>query len=578
MNRQRTLSTPFIKIRILCALMLMGSVTSVYGSDGTTLSDSISARGNPLTPANDPLPLKYYDDFSTSAGYLVYQPGKEGVSLVNMEDGPLTITTASDDDKDDKASSELRVWGKSDVLSVGVSLSSETSIPVSAGGDARAEIQIWGRFYNDLADGGVDGESDTLGDVMVSASIQIREDGGRRIQFCLGRDNGEDSGDNENMNLFNNGTDNCTRFNNFVPILDTVYQLSITLDREAKTLTLGLDDLIEVVNIETPVFIAGRDEKQIQVRNRGDAGFTVGTIHNVSNSLFSLDFEEQKVAIAPYRNYWDTQRIGNEIYFANGKANLRVTSTDEDNESVKIQTEGAHDYIEAIVNVSSDSFISEDGRVSGRVAGAFYNDSKDGGTGNVGEYDNNDATGDVFASLSLDYYKDGSGAYVCAWRSNDLSFDDATSLILRDDGSDCEQLSIVPQFDTDYKLSIEVDRENGELIYTVDEQSFKYVPTTSVFEPANHWKRAELRANHGSTTIGTIDDLRTSTTAVSLLESGNAIGRDAPEDPDTDTQDSGGSENGSGGGCSMVKGSNDSMMLILLLLATFGILVRRKMR
>lgn len=569
MNRQRTVSTPLIKIRTLCALMLMGGVTSVYGIDDVAQSDSISARGNPLTPAEDPLPLKFYDDFSTPAGYLVYDAREEGVSLVDMEDGPLTITTASDDDKDDRSSPELLVFGRSDSLSVGLSLSSDTSMPNVAGFDARSEVKLSGWFYNEIADGG----EDELGDVTVDAGIKMDLDDSRYVEFCVGR---EDENAVEELLLFDNGTESCTQFNDFEPELDTVYQLSVTLDREAKTLTFGLDDLTETVNIESDIYIPYMDSKKIQVRNRGDAGFTVGKIHNISTSLFSLDFEAHEVAIAPYESYRSTELVGNEIEFSDGKAQLMASSELGSRQSVKIRTLGEHDYIEATINVSSDSGIGATGKVKGRVAGVFYNDTQDGGSGVAGQYDGDyDATGDVFVELSLDFFNDGNSVTrVCAWRSNDASFSDSDVLISGADGSECEQLSVTAEFDTDYRMSIELDKNSGVVNCTVGEETFVFTPVSQIFSPANHWKRVELRAEEDSIVIGTIDDLKTSARAVSLLESGNAIGRDAPENPDT--QDSAVSENSSGGGCSMVKGSNDSMMLILLFIAICGFLVRRK--
>ena len=482
---------------------------------------------NPLP--SEPVALNFIDDFSTPVETFVFEAnedrGDAGVLILN--DGVQFEAAASDPDEC-CPNTRIRVSEDTDFLSARVSLSSESSIGLTE--NDRATVRIAGVFYNDTMDGGFDGRT---GDVFIQNRIQVRGNGRRRAEVCVFRE--FEGGGGEEVNMFDGNS--CAMFS-IVPDFDTIYDLSIRLDRDENSLTVSLDDETITTPLLTEAFQPSRNTRAYEVQHQG-TGRAIGRIHSVSTETASQDFSIDTPIFPPYRGLRDTEEEGVDASVFDGRLNIELdASVDDDGQKqFRYVSRNPNDFISATINLSSSSD-SSGGELELGVGGHMYNDIQDGG---LAQDDDGNNEGSVFAILRLIANDDDGGGdhfEYCAFRSNTDNFSSSIELVTNvEDANSCARLDMQPQMDTDYQLVIELDRENSMLVYSVDDVTVSYSISTGIFEPSNFFQGIRATANGTSQLTGTADNLAFSANPVPLIESATLIGlvaTDVVADAETD--------------------------------------------
>lgn len=503
-----------------------------------------SALSYPYTAT---MPLDFIDNFSANTQKLVFDPsgderGDYGVAFIN---NALTLEAATTDPENCCAEARLRIQEDTDFVLARVSLSSETSLPVED--DARALIRIVGNWYNDTQDGGFD---DRGGEVYVQLRLRQRGDGRREASFCFTRRNGD--GTSEELNVVNG--ESCGSFER-IPDLDTQYDLSIELDRDAATMTLGFADETRVIELGGPVFNAQRAEKSIEVQHEGESGRAVGHIHSLTTESETIDFESNPPVIAPYRPVYAASSAGRSVDVVDGRLRLEVDSAiGGDSNQPRFVSRSPSEFVQAVLDISSESR-TDGGLIRLGVGGHMYNDLMNGGLGS----DNSE--GAVYASVNMVMNDEGEDyAEYCAYRSNTSNFSDVTELVggLTDG---CPKFVTQPSLDIPVKASISLDAAAGVLLFSFGEELISYTITTGIYSPNSYFNGIRADARGGSKLVAYADDLAFAADPVPLAESrasltfvnGTALA------PNTGSS--------SGGGCVISSESNGLAAPMLALLA-----------
>ncbi len=540
---------------------------------------------NPLA-ATTPT-LDFIDDFSIdTSGYAFDTDNDRGVYGIAVTGGAAQLEAASTDPEDCCASARIRLSNSTDFLAAKVSLSSDSSIP--PGRFSRAMVRVSGQFYNEIADGGLEGAADErAGDVFVQNRIYLENDGRRRAQACVDR-RLEDSS-NQGVDLFDG--DNCIVFD-AIPELDTIYELSIDLDRENSMLTLGFDgDSIDAQMVTVPItgaFTPARPGQEVQVQHEGN-GRAVGKIHSITTDQFDQDFATNPPIFPPYRPVFGARNEGVDVATVDGRLSIVIDGTVEsESRDIRYVSRSPAEYISAIVNISAESVAGEDFFQVG-IGGHMYNDMAEGGLPDTEEGDTNNE-GAVFGTLIAMFKADGENRFqYCAIRSNDTNFSSTTDLISGVvDPEICLSLGPVPEFDTDYLLTMRLDRELGQIVYSIDDVTETYQITTDVFTPGSFFQGVRAIGVADGKIVAFADDLSFSPNPVPLSESATLIGfvESSDEMGGGDTgagTDAGGitdmvtevASSGGGGGCSV--GGTGGLQAPMLLIAFMALLrIRRR--
>jgi len=100
-------------------------------------------------------PLEFADDFSAESLRFTVDRRTEDRSVRSYEvREDRVVMTAAATSNDDQGQAELDAWGRSDSITARVSLDS-VDLPIDSDADAKARIA--GTFYNEMADGGSNG-------------------------------------------------------------------------------------------------------------------------------------------------------------------------------------------------------------------------------------------------------------------------------------------------------------------------------------------------------------------------------------------------------------------------------------
>ena len=509
-------------------------------------------------------PLDFVDDFSQQTTLLNFDPsrnrGNYGIALIN---GSLRLEAAQTDPENCCGDARLRIQEDTDLVSARVSLLSESQLTV--GDDTRALVRIEGSWYNDTQDNGFDSRG---GDVYMQLRILQRGNGRREASFCFDRETGE--GNNESLDIVDG--ENCGTFDT-VPELDTEYDLSVQLDREAAKMTLSFADETRVVALGGPVFRAQRNERSINVQHEGTSGRAVGLVHSLTTETGTIDFATDPPLIAPYRSTYSTQSAGRAVTVPNGRLRMEVDSSLGENNQPRFVSRFPSDYVSAVLELSSESN-DGGGLVNIGVGGHMYNALSDGTAEN--ESDN---TGAVYASVNLIAFDEGQ-RYIeyCAYQSNSPDFSDALDLISGTEDS-CLRFTAPLALDTPVRTVISIDRLRGVLVFTAGEETVEYTITTGIFTPHNYFNGVRANARGGSRMVGFADDLAYSANPIALADSETRVGFVAEQatggengsiepvdEGEQGSGDSSGSSSG-GGGCSFASGTGGLEAPLLALIA-----------
>lgn len=518
--------------------------------------------------------LGFIDDFEDPAsielGFWSGARDQRGEAGVQFVDGAIELQVNSEGgDSDDGNFTEFYVNGATDLLRARVSLTSDTDLPPEP--NAEAEVSLRAVFHNDLQNfGGGRREGD------VSVRVRLRLSGGGGLSAAVSTDRRDANGNNEDYSIIDG--DNYVEFGPTIA-LDTIYELALQIDRDRGVLIVSIDDVDLDIALPSQAFDAYQPEANIQLYQRGTSGRAVGRIHSIETDTIQRDFVDGPGLIGPYAPEFNSRSPGREITIADGRARFLTDATVSSGSDTRIWAAGGSDFVGATVELSSESVVQVDGAVQIGVAATLYNDFMAG----------RGAEGRVFAEMWLTAEGDGTRyAEYCAFRSNDDSFSDSTELI-NGMGEDCARFATPITLDTEYPMSLSLDRERSALVFTLGDETREYAIATQILEIERPFNAANLRASDGSIGVGFVDNFALNANPVPLAESTDVlVGAGDTTDGDGGVPVTGGggdgdvttgsSGNGGGGGCSIGGNSRGHTSLALLMLLAIGGLLRKRRR
>ena len=503
----------------------------------------------------------FSDPASTQLGFWSGARSNRGEAGVQFVDGAVELQVNSADANDGNYA-EFYVNGATDMLRVRASLTSDTTLPPDP--NAEAEISIRAVFHNDTQDFG---SGTREGDV--SVRVQLRQAGDGRLRAAINTDRRNANGDNENYDIIDG--DNFEEFD-LLPSLNTIYELGLQIDRDRGVVLASIDDLVREIALPTQLFEAYRAEANISLNHRGSSGRAVGRIHSIETDLLMRDFTDGPGLIGPYAPEFNSRNPGRDITIVDGRARFLTDATLSSGNDTRMFVAGGSDFVGASVELSSESVLEADGAVRLGVAASLYNDFMAGGG----------SEGRVFAEIWLVAEGDGSlYAEYCAFRSNDADFSDTTELV-NGMGDDCARFATPIALDTEYPMSLALNREQSALVFSLGSETREYAIATQILDIERPFNSANLRASDGSVGVGFVDDFALNANPVPLAESSDVlVSSDAATDGGgTDGGTDGGvavaEGSGGGGGCSIAGTNSGHSSLAALLLFAIGGLVRRR--
>ncbi|MGQ7844464.1 hypothetical protein ACUNV4_08315 [Granulosicoccus sp. 3-233] len=452
--------------------------------------------------------LDFVDDFSTDSMTLAFNSNVErGYAGIGYSEGALELRTASHQESTDNSSySEVYLGGNTRRIKAKVSLSSETDLPSDP--DSSAQMRLQGTLFRDNQDYPL---NDTTGDIYTSIEINVRGDGRRRVQFYVSRR--VQGADDERLAILDG--DNGGHFEDIVPELDTSYELGIELDAGRNMLVFSVDDKVREFQLPWQAYTAARNDAIVQVSHQGTSGRAVGRVYQVETDSVLEAFSEPLPLIGPYRPLFAARFHSQEVRISDGRLHLSSDARIPDSQPARVIARGVSDHVGADLKLSSQSVVSADadvqGRISARVGGLMYRaalvDNPQGDTGSV------------FALASLVATDDGElFAEYCAFQSLDSEFDNAVELLGGDENA-CPRFATSIQWDTYYPLSVAYHKDSATLEFRLGSESMFYAIAVDTIPLAEGYQGAQARASGASMAVVHIDNLAFSAAPVALAES-----------------------------------------------------------
>ena len=234
--------------------------------------------------------------------------------------------------------------------------------------------------------------------------------------------------------------------------------------------------------------------------------FAVTSLLSLPGFTASVSFSEDFSGSVLPEDRFEVQAAGESaITVADGWVRMTAVAADEAVVNTRLKLVGQTDYFEADVLVSSETISSGTGRGRVQMAGILYNDTATGVSG--------DFTGDVWAGISLGKdFDDSLWIFACLERSDDADFEAMSSLLFNEAGNECVHLAppLQPEFDKPVTMRIELDRESGKVLFSVNDETIEYIINTPIFDSANESKEIKARREAGAgTTVIYVDNVKT---------------------------------------------------------------------
>lgn len=514
-----------------------------------------STLNNPID-VNRGGPMAFVDDFSiaSTTAFGLWGGRTRGDSGIYYEDNALHLeTNAASADQGNY--SNLNFYEDTDSIFATLSLPSQSAIPADPNASNRIRVML--RTINleqPVA-------TDESADAEFVLGLRERGDGRREVEFY-----GETRGE-ERINFNLDDLDEFSEFRDFVPEYDTPYDVSITVDREQKLVTFRLDSLQAQFSLPGEAYPAFRTEPRVENSFNGSSGRGIGRIHAIKTDNYDFDFSQTKYAVGPYRPKFNDSRADRSVTLENGRLKMTAAGSGEEWRPARIAARAQTDYIAADLTLSSESTIDVEGRIHVQVGANLLNDIMDGG---VEENDN----GQISAHIEIHATDTEQYAAYCAWRNDGESYSD----VIGGDTDLClARFDLVIEFDQTYNASIELDRENSQIIYRLNDEEKTYTLATGIFEPKSFWAQTRAVTYDGSTSVGYADNFTVGKDSPPLANSlANLIADESDLNGGTgDTGQQNAVGTSSGGGCSVSK-ENGGLAVPMLALLGFIAFARRK--
>ncbi len=513
--------------------------------------------------------LSFVDDFSdpnsTALGYWSNSRNGNGESSIEYVDGALELQANTIGNEDGNTYSGLYLNGRTDSVRASVSLSSLSLLHPDP--DAEATVRIRAVFHNDIQDFGTANPRE--GDIPVSIRLRREGDGRFRADYSIGRR--DENGDWQDYDIVDG--DNYGQFDVTGLALDTIYELSISIDRELSALILTFEDQSIEIPLPTQGFQANQAEALVQVEYRGTSGRAIGRVHSIETDNYQQDFANGTGTLGPYAPVFNARRPGQEAVNEDGRMKLVSDRSLFAQNSTSLFLAGGSSYTGAEVMLSSESTISAGSSARAGIAATLYNDLEAGG-GNEGR---------VYSEMHIEAEDNGMVyAEYCVIRSNDENFSDTTELVtgmpVTDGPLNCSRFDQQVALDVDHAMSIDFDSTQGVIVFTLNGEQQEYAVTTAMYEITRPYNAIIVHASDTGRSVGYFNSFSLSPTPVPLAGSdqilapdGEATGNGSNADDSTSS-----GSGGSSGGCSIGGASTSSASFALLFVFALGGIWRRR--
>lgn len=462
-------------------------------------------------------PVRFTDSFETGLPRYSFQNrnlGDEGDGLFFESEGSvrLSVSGLAGEDNSSNVNISPTLSNDPDSIFVRVQVLPDTTAVDRSIDGADARFRIEGRFFNSIADGGVDDpDADSrTGDIDLSIRLRSYQDGENFSEFlhCATVRNSDGSAGFFIDVTEDGDQDGCRRIEVLPENVEVgrEYLIGMGVDRQSQTIFFQIDDERVEVPSTLPMFRAAEPYLSAGVSARGEGVVSSARVSEITvNGVTDDRLVDLNPAIATrYDNINRHLREPNRtVSSENGVLKLEGVS-DDDGSAIRTDLfiAGDTNHIAADLRLSSETMVtSEDGFASVRITGAQYNDLANGGI--------NGNEGDHWASLGIGVQSSGEKfASACLIRSQTSDYE-STCFVTETPENACPRFSTPIEFDTDYQASITFDRANKKLIYQLNDEQIVHDVTTNVFLPAGGRKATNTRISGRGRIVGFVDNLST---------------------------------------------------------------------
>jgi len=198
-----------------------------------------------------------------------------------------------------------------------------------------ANFRVDGRLYNDTGTQNFDG----TGDVLINFGLNLSSDGNSSVSGCVTRQN--ESEEQEAVNLFDDGTNNCFEIPAAEVLEGVEYSLGYSLDREAGTIEFSFEDQSVTGIITTEIFPASSPFNGVASTRFGGAGNTTSRITSISTD-FGVDNFDDGIPVLNRYNLFDNRDSQRQAMIMDGQLRLEL-----DSQGGSLDLQDPTDYIEA---------------------------------------------------------------------------------------------------------------------------------------------------------------------------------------------------------------------------------------
>ncbi len=400
----------------------------------------------------------------------------------------------------------------------------DVSSTISETGELR--IRLLHYFHNSRVDGGFpdrEGVTQEEGNVRSDLRIKIRPEGSQ-VQLCF--DERDADGRLQEYLILDGNSNDCASFPLTIPELGGIYELALSINRETSVLTASVNGESMVVQFPTDTNLRSFEQPSIiDVSTEGEGDVSVVNIFAVETDSFVDDFRVNGSPLAPLLSNNEDQRIIRGIgdrrpSIVDGTVNMTVSSVDGEVVQSRLNLEGEADYLEALMSLRSETVFevvndAEPATAMVRLSGSQYDVFADGGLDETG-------VGLAWARIEIFMNPDRStGARYCLQRF-DTGAPDFDSTPLLASGELCNNFQTVPLLDEFYLTSIETNRDERIVVFTIGDESVVHqIAEPEVFQegPDRQFNSIRSRMENG---VGTVvafgDNLRNDPDALTREE------------------------------------------------------------
>jgi hypothetical protein len=443
---------------------------------------------------------EFADDFSSNSirySIEIRADDPNSANAVNTVDGvALSVNSVNDTPSE----VQIDILDQSQSININGRFDTENT-SLNEGG--WAQIGTGGAIFNDSNNGVIDSSS-RFGDIAISVNSAAFSGGSTNLYVCLGRE-----GENgyEDYPAFENGS-NCKNYEQSIPAFGSAFELGYRISG-SNEITLTLGTFTDTITLQGTLYAPNQPRRYIRLNTNSNAGTGSYTLSSVTLDSGPDIFTQTQPVLGRYTIYSDPGE--NPVRLEDERVRVAYQSEDEDYSGLNVYPLSISDYLEATLEFSSLSNIAtSDDRIEAEIQSEVVNDTQDGGfDGRIG---------DIRAIINLSNRYNGlRRAEYCLYRYIDAA-GDARDGLLNGGNNRCLEFPVRVEFDTPYRVAIDVDRVNSTITFRLNGFIHTESLSTPLFDAAESYTRISMGASNGGELLGFIDDVRNSKTALTQGE------------------------------------------------------------